>query len=388
MGNRQAPDRAGACGRPALARPVSSDALPPSRVTSVPGRRPARARLICRCGALLLAAVCVTSPTRAQDVDGYLEMAREYASGQGDDATSRLAKWPQYDISAAAAEAALTASARDLAAVAMLHTDLANTIIDANPDEARFHIGMARAALQVASSRVGQRKRLEPFVRRWFRFVASVYTSAELLDAAWDHIQRGLDLFPQDPGLLVARGIRVEVAVRKNLIPDWRRGTVFDSERRPAVEPALKSAVNDYVKALAVDGHNAEAHLHLGWLRLFMADGRAKAELDAAVADSADDRVRYLAHLFLGGLAEREHHLEEARHEYDTARTVGPDFQTPYVALSRVEQSLGHDARARELALAALHLDKSDADDPWWDHRIGFDRESLYWLRDEVRRPQ
>jgi DNA-binding HxlR family transcriptional regulator len=44
--------------------------------------------------------------------------------------------------------------------------------------------------------------------------------------------------------------------------------------------------------------------------------------------------------------------------------------------------------RARELALIGLQLDKESADDPWWDHRIGFDRESLYWLRDEVRRPQ
>jgi hypothetical protein len=58
------------------------------------------------------------------------------------------------------------------------------------------------------------------------------------------------------------------------------------------------------------------------------------------------------------------------------------------VALSRIEQALGHPERARELALVDLQLDKEAADDPWWDHRIGFDRESLYWLRDEVRRPQ
>jgi tetratricopeptide (TPR) repeat protein len=150
----------------------------------------------------------------------------------------------------------------------------------------------------------------------------------------------------------------------------------------------MKAAVNDYVQALSIDSHNAEAHLRLGWVRVFLADGRAKAELDAAVADARDDEVRYLAHLFLGGLAERENDLADALQEFELARTAGPDFQTPYVALSRVEQALGHDGRARELALVGLQLEKSAADDPWWDHRIGFDRESLYWLRDEVRRPQ
>jgi hypothetical protein len=92
--------------------------------------------------------------------------------------------------------------------------------------------------------------------------------------------------------------------------------------------------------------------------------------------------------MFLGGLAERENRLVDALREYEHARTAGPDFQTPYVALSRVEQALGHDGRARQLALAGLQLEKIAADDPWWDHRIGFDRESLYWLRDQVRRPQ
>ena len=97
----------------------------------------------------------------------------------------------------------------------MLHTDLANTIIDTDPEAARFHLNMARRALTVASGRIGQRQRLEPFVRRWFRFVASVYTSAELLPQARALVQQGLDRFPEDAGLHVARGIIVEVTVTK-----------------------------------------------------------------------------------------------------------------------------------------------------------------------------
>jgi hypothetical protein len=336
--------------------------------------------------ALLVAGLAV--PLRAQSVEVYLALAREYAAGRGDDATARLAKWGQDDVTAAATTAALTASARDLVAAAMLHTDLANSIIDAEPETARFHLDKARGVLSVASGRIGQGKRLEPFVQRWFRFVASIYTSSELLNEATAHVQSGLDLFPEDAGLHVARGTIVEIAVRKNLVPDWRRHAVYSADNRARVEAALKTATNDYLRALSIDSHNAEAHLHLGWVRFVLGDGRGKGEFAAAIVDAQDVAVRYLAHLFLGGLAERENHPAEALQEYELARNAGPGFQTPYVALSRVEQTLGHDSRARELALAGLQLEKCAADDPWWDHRIGFDRDSLYWLRDEVRRPR
>jgi tetratricopeptide (TPR) repeat protein len=339
------------------------------------------------CAAALLA-IGLAPPARAQNVEGYLALARRYAAGQGDDATQDLARWSRLEVASASAIAVMTGTTPDLLATTMLHTDLANSIIDTEPDFARFHLNMAARTLTVASGRIGQRNRLAPFVSRWYRLVASVYTSCELLNEATAHIQRGLDIFPDDAPLFVARGVVLEVTVRKRLLADWRRDTVFGATNREAIESALKRATDQFMRALSLDLHNAEAHLHLGWVRLFLGDGRARAELDAAIADARDDRVRYLAHLFLGGLAEHEKHLEEARQHYESARTLGPEFQTPYVALSRVEQAIGDDGRARELALIGLGLDKRDGDDPWWDHRIGFDRESLLWLRDEVRRPQ
>jgi tetratricopeptide (TPR) repeat protein len=325
---------------------------------------------------------------RAQDVAQYLALARQYAAGQGDTATARLGAWSLHDVEAAASRATDTGSVHDLMAAAMLHTDLANTIIDTQPEAARFHFNKALSALTVAGYRIGPREHLNPFIRRWFRFVAGVYTSCELLKEAEDQVQTALLRFPTDPQLFVARGVILEVAVRKTLVPDWRRDTVFGVSNRHAVEDMMTRAGDQFLHALSIDSHNAEAHLHLGWVRFFLADGRAKAELDAALAEARDDGVRYLAHLFLGGLAERENRLEDARREFERARDAGPEYQSPYVALSRIEQALGHDDRARELALTALRLDKLDGDDPWWDHRIGFDRESLYWLRDEVRRPQ
>jgi len=339
-----------------------------------------------RVGAAALLAVCFASPARARDVTQYLALAREYAAGQGRDAEMRLSTWSQADVTAAAERAGVTGSVRDLMAAAMLHTDLANTIIDAQPQLADFHLTKARGALTVASGRIGEREHLEPFIRRWFRFTASVYTSCELLKQASDQVLLGLSRFPEDSHLYAARGIILEMSVRKSLVPDLRRGDTLTGSRRQAAEETLTRAAAQYLHALTVDRHNAEAHLHLGWVRFLLEDQRAKADLDAALADASNDTIRYLAHLFLGGLADREHRFADALREYAGARTIGAGYQTPYVAMSRVEDTLGHADRARELALTGLQLPKSD-DDPWWDHRIGFDRESLTWLRAEVRRP-
>ena len=161
---------------------------------------------------------------------------------------------------------------------------------------------------------------------------------------------------------------------------------VIVARRREQMEEGLKGAATNFVHALSVDPHNAEAHLHLGWVRFFLQDKRAKADLDAALADADNDTTRYLAHLFLGGIAERENRLPDALREYEAVRSLGAGYQTPYAALSRVEGALGHVDRARELAMVGLQLTKAD-DDPWWDLRIGFDRESLVWLRAEARKP-
>jgi hypothetical protein len=72
---------------------------------------------------------------------------------------------------------------------------------------------------------------------------------------------------------------------------------------RMRLDEGLKHAVDDYQRALNIDTHLTWAHLRIGWIRLFLDDNRARRELDAAAADARTDRTRYLAHLFLGGVA-------------------------------------------------------------------------------------
>jgi hypothetical protein len=211
-----------------------------------------------------------------------------------------------------------------------------------------------------------------------------MYGSCDLPSEAVRYVKLGLLVFPEDPHLYTTGGILMEVRLRA-ILADWRQGGDLTLNRRRNAEEVLKRAAMQFRHALSLASHDAEPRLHLGWGLFFLGDKRAKAELDAALADAASDTTRYLAHLFLGGLAERENRLPDAAREYESARTIGAGYQTPYVALSRIEEALGHGERARELALFALQLVKTD--DPWWDHRIGFDRESLTWLRTEARKP-
>jgi tetratricopeptide (TPR) repeat protein len=159
----------------------------------------------------------------------------------------------------------------------------------------------------------------------------------------------------------------------------------INSRERTRIETLARRAVADYQRALSVDNHLALAHLHIGWLHLILGDNRAGSELEAAAADAATSRTRYLAHLFLGAFAERGKRLEDARREYAEALAAGPEFQSAFMALSRAEEALGNSRRARDLAEQCAQLRKVDAD-PWWDFMASFDREALEELRQEARR--
>jgi tetratricopeptide (TPR) repeat protein len=336
-------------------------------------------------------ALCIGVPAsaKAQNVAQYLALAREYAAGQGTDAMMQLATWSRPDITAAGKAAAVTATVRDLMALAMLHTDLANTIIDRQREAADFHVTRAQEILAVARGDAATTARLDnervrQFSRSWFRFVIGMYTSCNRVGDAARFTHFGFLASPEDPRFYVARGVLIEVRTL-TFVP--KPATLaLAARRREQTEESLKAAATNFLHALSVDPRNAEAHLHLGWVRSLLEDKRARTNLDAALENATNDTVRYLAHLFLGGIAERENRLPDALREYEAVRSLGAGYQTPYAALSRVADALGDAYRARELAMVGLQLKKSE-DDPWWDLRIGFDRESLNWLRAEARKP-
>jgi hypothetical protein len=334
--------------------------------------------------AVLTLTLCA-SPGLAQRADDYLTLVREYAAGQGGDAVMRLSRWSQADVTSAAAPSATTLSSGDLVAAAMLHTELAEAIVDAEPFRAAFHATTARAYLDAWNARPDGADRAKAFGRRWYEFVASTFAGAgRLEEAAW-YVRTGLVAFPGDSMLYVVRGTIAEMGTRIRLVPDLRGPRPEHPHARDQIEQLLKPATNAYQQAADTDDGNALAWLHLGWINFYLEDKRAKSRFEAALARAGDDTVRYLAHLFLGGIAERERQPADALREYEAARLVGARYQTPYVAISRIEESLGHLDRAREIAMQGAQLRKDD-DDPWWDFRIVLDRPALMWLRAEARR--
>jgi tetratricopeptide (TPR) repeat protein len=328
----------------------------------------------------------LTASVHTQSADGYAALVRMYADGSGADALAALLRRPHADVINASKVAGATLSPREMIAAAMLHTEAALSVVDARPFDAAAHADVSQTFRRAAARDADARERALAVSRRWYYFVASLFVSANQMQQASWYIRDGLNAFPREAALYFVRGTIAEMSVQMGSNRDPRRELPENSRDRARVEGLLKRAVDDYQHALSLDRHFAPAHLHIGWTRLVLGDNRARLELAAAAADARSDRTRYLAHLFLGGIAERGSRLDEARQEYQAALEVGAGFQTAYLALSRVEEALGNTARARELARICAELQKTDPD-PWWDFVVNFDRDALNDLRAEVRRP-
>jgi tetratricopeptide (TPR) repeat protein len=267
----------------------------------------------------------------------------------------------------------------------MLHTELGAAIRDSIPGQTAVQFDHAAALLNALDGRA-PRERADAVRLRWYHFVVSLYTSDARLADAERYLREGLGRFPRDPTLVFRRGMLLELLVHFDLVEPRRpaQGRGLGAGMRTA--RTLDAAAADYRRALEIDPHLAIARLHLGWVRVLQHDKRAQEDLTAALADARDDWTRYLAHLFLGGVWERQNRFDEAAAEYEAARQLGPTHQTPFVALSRVELARGRADRARELAAELAALNRID-DDPWWSYRAGaIDEDALAWLRAEAHR--
>ena len=334
---------------------------------------------------VIVIGTCVIARGRAQERFDYTQLVRLYANGLGNDAVNGLLRSSRAEIDAASKPAGSTVSARLRVAAAMLHTEAAIALVDRKPFDAAFHVDTAGIFLQSAARDPVEHERATSIRRRWFYFVARVFVSAGQMQAASWYIRDGLLEFPRDGALYFARGTIAERTIQVGGQPDLRLELPDVGRERSRIEDLVKRAADDYQRALNLDHALALAHLHLGWGRLYLGDGRARSELEAAAADSATSRVRYLAHLFLGGLDERQKKLDDARREYEEALHIGPAYQTAYLALSRAEEAVGNTTRARNLALSCAQLAKTEQD-PWWDFASGFDRDALTELRAEAPR--
>ncbi|HYM26341.1 MAG TPA: hypothetical protein VEU08_24155 [Vicinamibacterales bacterium] len=342
-----------------------------------------------------LAVICMllaagVTDVYAGDIAAYTSLVRLYRSGRGQDATTQLAAWPYDDIASAVKAATTTFTPADRMVAAILHADAANVILDDDPDLATYLIETGRTLVQAAGPAPFGAERGDVSPRRWHYVVASILISDGRLDG-WDGAGRTVfesrRAFPSDANLLFVRGTLIEMRIQQQWSVTGLRNEPSDRpEERQRLGRFANGAIDTYEQALRVNPHLAAAQLHIGWLRLFMGDRRrARAALEAALAGADSDTVRYLAHLFLGGVDERDKRFDAAKREYEAAFGIGAGYQAACVALSHAEERAGQSTRARELAQQCVEL--SAHEDPWWDYRIKFDRDALYQLRAEARQP-
>jgi tetratricopeptide (TPR) repeat protein len=325
------------------------------------------------------------SQTRSRP-DDYGDLVNRYRSGDADDSVAGLARLPESLVANAVRVRSSGMTRPQLVAAIMLHTDLGCSIVRALPDRARVQFNLAHKLLDVLRGRRDDRVYATTIARRWYGAIVSIYINETRLDEAALYLVRGLAAFPDDVALQLARGT-IDVLRMTVNTPDPRGLEPIDDRRaQTRAGHWLDNATGAYSRVLQLDRTNARAHLHLGWVSVLQLRNDASKEFETALALAQDDATRYVAHLFLGDAAERRHQLEAALEHYEAARTLGPTHQTPYVALSRLEELLGHTARARELAEAGAGLEAGDRD-PWWDFFIGgVDAEAFQWLRGEAHR--
>ena len=341
--------------------------------------------------ATAIAALACTRPVLAghpvQGPGEYEHVVEEYRIGEANTAIRRLARWPESMVTESVRHWAKLLRPEQLVAALMLHTELAAAILDSLPHQTNVQLRHAQELLDALSARRDEHERADAVRLRWYQFVISMYGTT-WLDDADRYAREALGRFPRNPTLYFQRGALLELRAKFNL-PEPPRATLARGripDPGPRMTRTLESATAEYRRALELDPHMAIARLHLGWVHVLQGDNRAGDDLAAALADARDDRIRYLAHLFRGGLAERQHQFDEAAKEYELTRELGPSHQTPYVALSRVELARGHTERARELARELAALERVD-DDPWWDYHLGaVDEDALTWLRAEAHR--
>lgn len=281
-------------------------------------------------------------------------------------------------------EIGFVAPIQTLRAAAMMHTDLAYVLLSGG--RSSDALTQTNHASRLVDSMLNDRadEAARTFGIRWYAFTTSMFTAHGMFDAAQRLVRAGLIALPRAAELYVARGSIQEMRNNVDVDDELSHGIARDGRPSIRVTRMMELAATDFQRALDLDATMALAHLHRGWAHLQLRDGRASADLEAALAAATDDDVRYLAHLFLGAVAEQHGDLDRARGEFESAKALG-GHQTAYVALARTEAALGHTDRARELAADYTRLARK-TDDPWWDYRLGgFNAAALRWLRVEAR---
>jgi tetratricopeptide (TPR) repeat protein len=209
----------------------------------------------------------------------------------------------------------------------------------------------------------------------WYRATSAFLLRDRYLGEAPDHLNRGLQIFPDDPSLLLDSGYlnekfsstAIQAAVQEMRATGGNPGV---GSRRAQLERAERS----FRQVLRVEPGHADARLRLGHTLSELAEHEeAAAELRKAIAGNLKGNQLYFAELFLGREEEALGNRADAKRHFENAAELYPKAQSPRLALSQLARRSGDRAGAiRALqgvtSLRSTPLNDAARTDPWWEY--------------------
>jgi tetratricopeptide (TPR) repeat protein len=194
--------------------------------------------------------------------------------------------------------------------------------------------------------------------------------SVEQVDA-W-HVDRSVQIFPQDPETLFVAGCAREVfsgpQIQSVLLSTTLSRELFNLYGDEGEE--LRRAEQLYRESLERDPNRAETRIRLG--RVLNRRGRhqdAIVELRRATMATKNRLLLYYGNMFLGDAADALGLADEARQAYKQASELFDLAQSPRLALSSMAARAGDRSGALAEIETVLGRDQPElADDPWWGY--------------------
>jgi hypothetical protein len=220
------------------------------------------------------------------------------------------------------------------------------------------------------SRKLGADPGADETVRLWY-LASNIYMqSVEQVDA-W-HVDRSVQLFPQDPEVLFVAACAREVfsgpQIQSVLLSTTLARELFNLYGDEGEE--LRRAEKLYRESLERDPNRAEARIRLG--RVLNRRERhqdAIVELRRATMATKNRLLLYYGNLFLGDAADALGLAEEARRAYERAGELFDLAQSPRLAISSMAARAGDRSGALAAIEPVLGGDQPEpADDPWWSY--------------------
>ena len=324
-----------------------------------------------------------TSPTDPE----FLSLVTQYRRGDVQGAIAALARWPAARLRTHA-RADGGAAGLDLPqteAAVMLHSDAAMFLAAVDPRLSRQQLDAAEAFASTLPD-----DGPAGFRQRWQAYAIGPHLLQHDLRVAQRAVDEGVGRLPRSADLLLMKGTLLELAARSETADfrgTWSPTNGNNRMSSPTVariEDTLVAAANVYLRALELDPSLTSARLRLGWVYgINHSSARAREHLRMVSTSTSSRELRYLAHLFLGGLADIEGNFEAAYDEYEEAHAIHPDAQSACIALMRVARLTGRTDLEQEL-LARYPSRLRTSEDPWWYFSMGFDLDLMAWLHARV----